>query len=160
MDSRIRVYWSRIDKEVRRGILISASITTSILIVAGIIKNIILGGIHELAVAPSSPPAQIIQAVKSKILAEGTLSLNQPGNGNIDVQVENIAFFNDGQWAVADLPPKSETDQQTTIIVQQKDGRYVIAVGPGTNFPRSALEQAGAPDELVNYLQGRDRVSG
>lgn len=160
MDSRIRLYWSRIDKEIRRALLFSVSVTFGILVLAGIIRHAILGGVYQVAVVPVSTSAQIVQAIKAKRVTDGMLSIGEPGSENINPQITNIVYFSDQQWVVADLPANGKFKQSATVILRQHQGRYTIVVGPGSNFPRSALKKANVPPDAISYLEGRDRVSG
>jgi hypothetical protein len=117
-----------------------------------------LGGDYQAAVTPTTPSDQIVQAVKGKRVLSSTPDLGNP-NDTRDYRAINITYFANASWLVADIPPRSTLEQQTTVLMRQQGSRYVLSIGPGTDFPRDELDAAQAPPELIAYLEGRGMVS-
>lgn len=161
MDKRLRLYWSRLDKEVRRTILYGTLVVVTVISLTAVFRQLLIGGTNQLAVTPTSVPDQITQAIKGKRVVDGVVNTQVPvtSQTTADYQVDAIRYFQGEEWVVADLHPKEDYNQKLLIVMQKNGTQYRIAMGPGTNFPRGALESIGAPSGLINYLDERGLVS-
>lgn len=165
MDNRLRIYWSRLDKEVRRTIIYTTIIIVSVIAFTTVFRRLVLGGPFQLAVTPTTTSDQITQAIKGRRMVDGVITTSTtfqgspPSQNTGDYKVDTIRYFQGADWVVADLHPKKAADQTLVIIMRRDGAQYSIAMGPGTNFPRGALESIQAPSGLINYLDERGFVS-
>lgn len=159
MDKRIRLYWAGLDQEMRHVIVYSTVMIVAIVLFAAGARALILGGVNQLALTPTSISSQIIQDIKGQRIIDGAASLGSIDQGGHSYQVDNVAYFENQAWAVADLHPREAVNQSATVIMRKEGHEYTIAMGPGTNFPREALTALQAPSGLVNYLDERGMIS-
>ncbi|HSX46308.1 MAG TPA: hypothetical protein VLG27_04910 [Candidatus Saccharimonadia bacterium] len=116
----------------------------------GFLALVLIGGIFVLFIGFSHKKASRQQ---SSLNDQATQSVDTsygiilPNGG---VNVEDVTYFDNKQWVVANLVPKEGVTDASTIVAQKQSDGYHIKVGPGTLFGTDQLQ--GVPDDVVQYL--------
>src|SRR5258708_890352 len=139
-------------------------ITTMIVLVA-----------HQSHSSPPKIPASITTAPSSEVTNESSSSPIQITTPDptqaalIDTQTQpqitpNVAIpytvsaINQfgSEWAVMTITnPRADPAQ---VIVKKESGTWQVILGPGTQFDTQALQQVGAPQELIDSLNASQEV--
>lgn len=127
------------------GILIILLLSTPLL------TNLITG--RATTVSLSSAPKLTGQVAQALATTNGTV----PVAGK-DFTLQNINYFDNNSWVVATVKPASNQFDPGTVVLQNKQGIYQVALGPGSAFPRASVQ--ALPPDVANYLQKQGVVYG
>lgn len=108
------------------------------------IHTILLHGAKKVTLPDATP----LTGPVSQSFTSGGLS-KLPVYGT-DYTLTNTKYFENNNWVVTEIKPKSTAVGDSWIILQKKDGVYTTALGPGTAF--SSTYTNNLPSDVGLYL--------
>jgi hypothetical protein len=94
----------------------------------------------------SAPP---LTGVVSQALVSSRSDHKLPIGGK-DYNLRDVKYFSGGSWVVATIVPTNDTADSSLIALHKVDGDYEAALGPGTSFSNSVLQDL--PNDVGQYL--------
>jgi hypothetical protein len=111
-----------------------------------IARYIVLGGATKrvsLVAAPS------LTGVVSQSLAASQKAARLP-IANQDYRLQDIRYFDNANWAVANIQPIDNAFDPGFVIFEKLQGAYEVVLGPGSAFDSSY--QLNLPKDVSQYL--------
>lgn len=100
----------------------------------------------------ASPYGQVSQFLAATS-GDGT-----PTNPPQDFSLTSTKYLENNTWVVTDVTKPTDTSSSGTLVLQKKNGLFVIAIGPGTAF--NANDLLTLPVSVSTYLTEKGVVYG
>lgn len=116
---------------------------------AAVARHAVLkGGVVISSVSAPSLTGSISQGLYT---GGGQVALPQPGK---DYNLQDVHYFDNKRWAVAYVKPTDNNFDPGYVVLEERDGQYVVVLGPGSNF--DASYQLSMPADVNTYLMGQE----
>lgn len=130
-------------------------ITLIVLVFIGsfIVHTLILGGHSTVKLEHAGTISGLVAQDTSSINSQN--KLQTPGK---DFSLNNIKFFDNDNWAVANYIISETKESSSTIVLKKIQGTLQIILGPGTAFSSDSLQSM--PPDVAEYLKNNGAVYG
>jgi len=117
-------------------------------------KSMLYGDAKLVTIASAAPlTGQISQALAGTSGDQAVL----PEAGK-DYTLENVKYFDNKEWVFAGIKPVSNTIDSSDVVLQKKNGVYVVVLGPGSAFSRTTT--LTMPSDIAQYLNQQGLLYG
>lgn len=121
----------------------------AVIIIATLVtKQILIGSAKAVSLAPAPPLTGIV----AQSLYAGGSQTTLPVAGR-DFTLADVHYFDGNDWAVATVKPINNSLNRALVILQRKQGMYIVVGGPGSAFPSDYL--LSLPADVGNYLENQ-----
>ncbi|MEJ0072800.1 MAG: hypothetical protein WDN27_01780 [Candidatus Saccharibacteria bacterium] len=79
-------------------------------------------------------------------------AISQSLGSDVKFTIASTQYFDNNSWALASLNISGLGNQTSRVVLQKRDGMFMVVLGPGSDFPTNALRSL--PPDLAGYLSG------